>query len=103
MLALIADGTISGKIAKDVFERAYASRESPAAIVEREGLRQVSDEGALVAIAEKIIAANAKQVAAYRSGKTGLLGFFVGQLMKETGGTANPQLASSILERLLDG
>jgi len=103
LLALIADGTISGKIAKDVFERAYAARESPRAIVEREGLRQVSDEGALVAIAEQIIAANAKQVAAYRSGKTGLLGFFVGQLMKQTGGAANPQLASTILKRLLDG
>jgi aspartyl-tRNA(Asn)/glutamyl-tRNA(Gln) amidotransferase subunit B len=103
LLALVADGTISGKIAKDVFERAYAARESPAAIARREGLRQVSDEGAIVAIAERIIAANAAQVAAYRGGKTGLLGFFVGQLMKETGGTANPKLASSVLKRLLDG
>ena len=103
LLALVADGTISGKIAKDVFERAYTGRESPAAIVAREGLRQVSDEGAIQALAEQVIAANPSQVAAYRSGKTGLLGFFVGQLMKASGGSANPQLASQVLKRLLDG
>jgi aspartyl-tRNA(Asn)/glutamyl-tRNA(Gln) amidotransferase subunit B len=103
LLALIADGTISGKIAKDVFDRAYTARESPAAIVEREGLRQVSDEGAIVAIAESILAANPGPVAAYRAGKTGLLGFFVGQLMKASGGKANPKLASAILQRLLAG
>jgi aspartyl-tRNA(Asn)/glutamyl-tRNA(Gln) amidotransferase subunit B len=103
LLALVADGTISGKIAKDVFERAYAARESPAAIVEREGLRQVSDEGAITAMAQAVLDANAGQVAAYRGGKTNLLGFFVGQLMKATKGTANPQLASSVLKRLLDG
>jgi len=102
LLALVADGTISGTIAKGVFERAYTGRESPAAIVEREGLRQVSDEGAIIALAEQVLAANAKQVAAYRAGKTTLLGYFVGQLMKASGGQANPQLASAIVKRLLD-
>jgi aspartyl-tRNA(Asn)/glutamyl-tRNA(Gln) amidotransferase subunit B len=102
LLALVADGTISGKIAKDVFERAYTGRESPAAIVAREGLRQVSDEGAIRALAAQVIAANPAQVAAYRGGKTGLVGFFVGQLMKASGGAANPQLATAILKQLLD-
>ena len=101
LLALIADGTISGKIAKDVFERAWTSRDAPAAIVEREGLRQVSDAGAIEAIAAQVIAANPKQVEQYRAGKTGLLGFFVGQVMKASGGKANPQLASEAVKKLL--
>jgi aspartyl-tRNA(Asn)/glutamyl-tRNA(Gln) amidotransferase subunit B len=105
LLALIADGTISGKIAKGVFERAYAAREAPAAIARREGLRQVSDEGAIEAIARQVIEAdaNAASVASYRAGKTGLLGFFVGQVMKASGGAANPKLAAAIVKRLLDG
>jgi aspartyl-tRNA(Asn)/glutamyl-tRNA(Gln) amidotransferase subunit B len=100
LLALIADGTISGKIAKDLFDRVYAG-ESAAAIVDREGLRQIGDADQLRAVAAEIVAANPNQAAQYRGGKAGLLGFFVGQLMKATGGRANPQLAAEILRELL--
>ena len=102
LLALIGDGTISGKIAKDVFERAWTGRESPAAIIEREGLRQVSDAGAIEALAAQVIASSPRQVEQYRAGKTGLLGYFVGQVMKASGGRANPQLASEAVKRLLE-
>jgi len=102
LLRLVADGTISGKIGKDVFERAYRTGESPGAMVEKEGLRQVSDPDSIARIAEQVIAGNAAQAAAYRGGKTALLGFFVGQVMKATGGKANPQLTSEIVKRLLD-
>ncbi|HVV88567.1 MAG TPA: Asp-tRNA(Asn)/Glu-tRNA(Gln) amidotransferase subunit GatB [Kofleriaceae bacterium] len=101
LVALIADGTISGKQGKDVFAIMVERGERPAAIVERLGLRQISDEAALVPLAEKIVADNPKQVAQYRGGKEGLLGFFVGQLLKATGGQANPQVASALMKRLL--
>lgn len=97
----IEDGTISGKIGKDVFARMLAGGEGARAIIERAGLRQISDEGALRAEAAAIIAANPRQAAGYRAGNTKLLGYFVGQLMKATGGRANPQLASELLSQLL--
>jgi Asp-tRNA(Asn)/Glu-tRNA(Gln) amidotransferase B subunit len=78
-----------------------ASGERPAAVVERLGMRQISDEAALLPLAEKIVADNPKQAAQYRAGKDGLLGFFVGQLIKATGGQANPALASALMKRLL--
>jgi aspartyl-tRNA(Asn)/glutamyl-tRNA(Gln) amidotransferase subunit B len=99
--ALIADGTISGKIGKEVFEEVVATGAAPADIVEQKGLRQVSDPAALRAIAEQLIADNPKNVASYRAGKTNLLGFFVGGVLKATGGTANPQLVSQIVTELL--
>jgi aspartyl-tRNA(Asn)/glutamyl-tRNA(Gln) amidotransferase subunit B len=77
------------------------SDESPRQIVERLGLGQVSDEGALRALAEEIVSAHPAQAASYRAGKQNLIGFFVGQLMKQSSGKANPQLARSILEELL--
>ena len=101
LLALILDGTISGKIAKDVFDKSIESGVTPGAIVERDGLRQVSDEGALVTAAQTIIAANAGMAQQYREGKASLLGFFVGQLIKATGGKANPKLGAEIMKRLL--
>ncbi len=101
LVRLVDDGVVSGKIAKDVLARAYASGEAPEAIVEREGLRQISDTGAIEALARQIIDANPKQAEQYRAGKTNLLGFFVGQLMKASGGKANPALASELLTRLL--
>ena len=101
LVALVHDGTISGKQAKDVFAVMGQGGERAAAIVERLGLKQISDEGALVPLAEQIIAANGKQVAQYRGGKEGLLGFFVGQLLKATGGQANPAVASALMKRLL--
>jgi aspartyl-tRNA(Asn)/glutamyl-tRNA(Gln) amidotransferase subunit B len=101
LLALIAAGTISGKIAKDVFAKMLVSGESPKLIVEREGLVQVSDTGAIEAAARDVIAANPKQVEQYRGGKPELIGFFVGHVMKATQGKANPGLVNEILRKLL--
>jgi aspartyl-tRNA(Asn)/glutamyl-tRNA(Gln) amidotransferase subunit B len=103
ILRLLEDGTISGRSAKDVFDKAYAEGASPAAIVEREGIRQVSDEGALRTVLAQILAENAKQLEQYRAGKTNLRGFFVGQAMKKTQGQANPGVVQKILDELLDG
>ncbi len=101
LVDLIDDGTISGKIGKEVFESCYASGESPAAHVESKGLRQISSEPELLKIIDEVVARCAKQVAEYRSGKEGLFGFFVGQVMKATGGRANPQLTSELMLRVL--
>ena len=81
----------------------WTTGEGPRAIVEREGLTQVSDEGALAAAVEAVLAANPAQVAAYRGGKTAPLGWFVGQVMKHTGGKANPQLVNELLKKALEG
>jgi len=101
LVQLIASGTISGKIAKDVFATMYASGDMPTAIVAREGLTQISDEGAIEQIARTVIAANPAQAAQFRAGKDKVLGFFVGQIMRETKGKANPQLVNDLLRRLL--
>lgn len=101
LVDLIATGAISGKIAKDVFTAQYQTGESPAVIVERKGLRQISDESAIEAIAREIINKNAKQVADYRAGKHKLLGFFVGQVMKATRGQANPGIVNRMLREML--
>ncbi len=103
LVKLIDDGTISGKIAKDVFSRMIAGGGDPAAIVEREGLVQVTDTAAIEAAAREVIAKNPKQAEQYRAGKTNMLGFFVGQVMKATGGKANPQAVNEVLRRLLEG
>jgi len=103
LVRLIDTGTISGKIAKDVFERMWASGEDPRAIVEREGLTQVSDQGAIQAAIDEVIAGNPGQVATYRKGKTSTLGWFVGQVMRKTGGKANPQLVNELLKKALAG
>jgi aspartyl-tRNA(Asn)/glutamyl-tRNA(Gln) amidotransferase subunit B len=102
MIRMIEDSTISGKIAKDVFERMWATGEGPEAIVEREGLRQVTDEGEIRAAVEAVLAASPSQVATYRGGKAGTLGWFVGRVMKRTGGKANPQLVNALLRKALD-
>ena len=103
LLKLVDRGTISGKIAKDVFERMWASGEGAPAIVEREGLTQVSDEGALRAAIAEVVAASPEQAATYRGGRTATLGWFVGQVMKKTGGRANPQVVNALLREALDG
>jgi len=100
---LAAGGTISATAAKKVAAEMVKSDEAPRAIVERLGLAQVSDEGAIRAMAEEIVAAHPAQAESYRAGKQTLIGFFVGQLMKRSGGKANPQMARSILEALLGG
>lgn len=101
LMHAIADGVISGKSGKDVLEAMWASGDTAAAIIDREGLRQISDTAALEKIADAIIAAHPKQVEQYRGGKDKLFGFFVGQMMKETKGRANPEQAGAILKERL--
>jgi len=101
LVGLIDAGTISGKIAKDVFERMWATGEEPAAIVAREGLTQLSDESALEALVAEVVAASPEQAASYRGGKAAALGWFVGQVMRRTGGRANPQRVNALLRKAL--
>ncbi len=101
LVALISDNTISGKIAKEVFADMYESGNDAAKIVESKGLKQVTDTGAIEKVIDAIIAANPDNVAAYRSGKDKLFGFFVGQVMKETGGKANPNIVNDLLKKKL--
>jgi aspartyl-tRNA(Asn)/glutamyl-tRNA(Gln) amidotransferase subunit B len=103
LIQKIDSGEISGKIAKTVFSEMYKSGEEPAAAIQRLGLVQVSDEGALATLIEKILEANPKQVADYRGGRDKLFGFFVGQAMKETKGQANPQVVNDLLMKKLKG
>ena len=103
LVRLIDEGTISGKIAKDVFERMWATGEGAAAIVEREGLTQLSDDSALEAIVAEVVADSPEQAASYRGGKAAALGWFVGQVMRRTGGRANPQRVNALLRRALGG
>jgi len=102
LVKLVSAGSISGKTAKDVFERMWASGEPAGAIVEREGLAQLDDEGALQAAVAEVVAASPEQVASYRGGKTAALGWFVGQVMGRTGGRANPQRVAALLKKALD-
>lgn len=97
LVELIDNGTISGKIAKDIFEEMLKSGGSPKAIVESKGLIQISDISKLEPIIDSIISKNPDNVAKYKEGRTNLLGFFVGQVMKETGGKANPKLLNDII------
>ena len=101
LLALVADGTISGSIAKQVFEIMLETGEAPAQIVEARGLKQTSDTGAIEAAVTKVLADNADKVAQYRSGKEALFGFFVGQTMKAMQGKANPQMVNELLKKAL--
>ena len=101
LLDRIADGTISGKIAKDVLDAMMTSGKDADAIIEEKGLKQVSDTGAIDAIIQEIIDANPEQVEAYRGGKDKLFGFFVGQAMKASKGKANPAMVNERLKALL--
>lgn len=101
LIDLITDNTISGKIAKEVFAEMYSTSGDAAAIVESKGLKQVTDTGAIESVIDAIIAANPDNVAAYKSGKDKLFGFFVGQVMKETGGKANPAMVNDLLKKKL--
>jgi aspartyl-tRNA(Asn)/glutamyl-tRNA(Gln) amidotransferase subunit B len=98
----IEDGTISGKAAKEVLDYLMENPLSVDAAIEKLGLKQVSDDGAILAIIDAIISANADKVAEYRSGKDKLFGFFVGQTMKESKGTANPAKVNELLKSRLD-
>ena len=101
LLALVADGTISGSIAKQVFEIMLETGEAPAEIVEKRGLKQTTDTGAIEAVVAKILADNADKVEQYKSGKEALFGFFVGQTMKAMQGKANPQIVNELLKKAL--
>ena len=101
LIALIDEGAISGKIAKTVFEEVVATSAAPRAIVAAKGLTQVSDEGPILAAIEQVLSANADKVVEYRGGKDKLFGFFVGQVMKATGGKANPPLVNRLLAEKL--
>jgi aspartyl-tRNA(Asn)/glutamyl-tRNA(Gln) amidotransferase subunit B len=97
LIALIEDGTISGRIAKDVFEKMLATGEGARAIVAREGLTQLADAGALGAVVDQILAQHAKVVEDYKAGKKAALGFLVGQVMKATSGKASPAVVNQLL------
>ncbi|WP_428334440.1 Asp-tRNA(Asn)/Glu-tRNA(Gln) amidotransferase subunit GatB [Novosphingobium sp.] len=101
LLALVGDGTISGSIAKQVLEKMLETGDAPGVIVEREGLTQTSDTGAIEAAVDGILAANADKVEQYRAGKEALFGFFVGQTMKAMQGKGNPQLVNQVLKAKL--
>lgn len=101
LLALIGDGTISGSIAKQVLEKMLETGDGAAAIVEREGLKQTTDTGAIEAAVDAVLAANADKVEQYRGGKEALFGFFVGQTMKAMAGKGNPQLVNQVLKAKL--
>ncbi|MHB8109427.1 MAG: Asp-tRNA(Asn)/Glu-tRNA(Gln) amidotransferase subunit GatB [Syntrophorhabdaceae bacterium] len=103
LLTLIKNGTISNKIGKEIFPELYRSGASPAQYVKEKGLLQISDEGAIEKIIDAIIARSPKEVADFRAGKEKLLGFFVGQAMKETKGKANPALLNELLLKKLKG
>ncbi len=103
LIQFLQEGSISGKIAKTVFEEMVQSGKDPATIIEVRGLKQVSDEGALRGLLETLLSNNPKQVEQFRAGKTQIKGFFVGQVMKETKGQANPQIVNQLLEELLNG
>ena len=98
LIKLIAEGKISGKIAKELLPKMAESGDSPEALVEREGLSQISDEGALLKIIDEVIAANPKQLEQYRAGKTTVIGFFVGQVMKASRGQGDPAVVNRLLK-----
>jgi aspartyl-tRNA(Asn)/glutamyl-tRNA(Gln) amidotransferase subunit B len=103
LLTRIADGTISGKIAKEVFEAMWAEGQGADAIIEAKGLKQITDTSAIEQAIDDVMAKNPGQLADYRSGKDKLFGFFVGQVMKATGGKANPAQLNDLLKKKLSG
>ena len=101
LLSMVEKGTISGKIAKTVFSEMMETGKDPETVVKEKNLLQVSDEGELRAIVEEIVAANPTQAQQFREGKTKVMGFFVGQLMKQTKGKANPKMANELFHKVL--
>ncbi len=103
LIDLMTEGTISGRLAKDVFAEMVVSGADPTAIVEAKGLRQVTDEGTIAAAIDAVLAAQAEKVAEYHAGRDKLYGFFVGQIMRATQGKANPALVNELLKKKLTG
>jgi aspartyl-tRNA(Asn)/glutamyl-tRNA(Gln) amidotransferase subunit B len=102
LLDLVQDGTLSATAAKDVLAELFTTEASPRTIVERKGLAQISDTGALEEIVAKVVAANPDLVEKFRGGKSGVLGALVGQVMRETRGRANPKLVNELLARTIN-
>jgi aspartyl-tRNA(Asn)/glutamyl-tRNA(Gln) amidotransferase subunit B len=101
LLSLVADGTLSGTLAKQVFEIMLETGQDPAAIVEERGLKQTSDTGEIEKVIAEVMAANQDKVAESRGGKDKLFGFFVGQTMKAMAGKANPGVVNELLKKAL--
>ncbi|MCC7237210.1 MAG: Asp-tRNA(Asn)/Glu-tRNA(Gln) amidotransferase subunit GatB [Bryobacterales bacterium] len=101
LVALIGKGGISGKLAKEIFPKMWATGDSATAIMDREGLRQISDTSALDAIIDEVLSKNTAQVEQYKGGKTTVIGFLVGQVMKASRGQANPQMVNDLLKKKL--
>jgi aspartyl-tRNA(Asn)/glutamyl-tRNA(Gln) amidotransferase subunit B len=102
LVALIRKGALSGKLGKEILPKMFASGEAPSVIMQKEGLQQISDSSAIEKIVADIVAANPKQVAQFRGGKSAVLGFFVGQVMKATRGQANPAAVNELLRKALE-
>ena len=102
LIALVADGTLSGRMGREVFEAMWETGRPAAAIVEERGLKQISDTGALESLVDELLVREADKAAEYRAGRTKLLGFFVGQAMKATGGKANPKVVNELLRSKLE-
>jgi aspartyl-tRNA(Asn)/glutamyl-tRNA(Gln) amidotransferase subunit B len=102
LLQIVDEGAISAKIAKTVFDEMSASGKTARAIVQEKGLAQISDAGTIEKIVQEVLTANPKEVEAYRSGKTKLMGFFVGEVMKATRGQANPKAVNELLRKMLE-
>jgi aspartyl-tRNA(Asn)/glutamyl-tRNA(Gln) amidotransferase subunit B len=103
LVKLVGTGEISGKMAKDIFLKMYSTGEGPRVIMDREGLTQISDTGALEKIIDEVIVSNPKQVEQYKGGKTAVMGFLVGQIMKASRGQANPTVVNELLKKRLLG
>jgi aspartyl-tRNA(Asn)/glutamyl-tRNA(Gln) amidotransferase subunit B len=103
LVRMIAAGEVSGKLAKEIFPKMFATGDAPAAIMEREGLKQISDTGSLERVIEEVIATNPKQVEQYRGGKTTVINFLVGQAMRATRGQANVAVITELFKRKLGG
>ncbi len=103
LIDLISDGTISGRIAKDVFGEMFDTGKSASSIVEQKGLRQISDSGALTVLIDEVLSENQDKVSEFKEGKDKLFGFFVGQVMKRSQGQANPKLVNELLKEKLSG
>jgi aspartyl-tRNA(Asn)/glutamyl-tRNA(Gln) amidotransferase subunit B len=101
LATLIKRGEISGKLAKEIFVKMFAEGLRPSVIMERDGLKQISDTGAIEKIIDEVLAANPKQVEQYKSGKTAVAGFLVGQVMKLSKGQANPGTVNEMLAKKL--
>jgi len=103
LIRLIDQGTISGKMAKEIIEEMYRTGKTAPAVVEEKGMVQITDEAALSGVITGILEANPNQLAQYRSGRDKLFGYFVGQVMKATRGKANPQVINDLLKKMLAG